>query len=509
MSYLEIRGLTHSFGDSLLYQNAGFTLNRGEHTGIVGPNGAGKSTLIRLCTGQLLPDAGQIVWQENVSVGCLDQYATLDRGLTLRAFLRSAFAACFRLEAEMTALYAQAAGGHAACLKRAAQLQEYLEAQGFYSIDTQIEQVAGGLGLSALGLDRPIAQISGGQRAKLILAKLLLEQPDVLLLDEPTNFLDREQVRWFSGYLAGLKNAFMVVSHDAAFLDKITNRICDIDGGKITKYYGSYSEFLKKKTFLQEDSLRQYTAQQKEIRRTAEFIRRNIAGRKSKMARGRQKQLDRMELLEAPGQKTPLPDFRFSALPFSHTEHLSVRRLAVGYRRALLSGLEFSLRGGQKALLTGVNGVGKTTLLKTLAGQLPALQGQYRFSAQVTVGYFEQELAWEDSRRTPVQLLADAHPGMERGELRRHLAQCGISALHATQPVGTLSGGEQVKVKLCLLTLRPCNFLILDEPTNHLDPPSKDALKAALAGFPGTVLLVSHEEDFYKDWIRRVIELGG
>ena len=252
--------------------------------------------------------------------------------------------------------------------------------EDFYSIDTRIEQVASGLGLFAVGLDRPIGQMSGGQRAKVILAKLLLEKPDVLLLDEPTNFLDKEHVTWLADYLSTLENAFMVVSHDFDFLDKIANRICDIDGNQITKYYGTYSEFLQKKTLLREDYVRQYSAQQKEIKKTEEFIRKNIAGRKSKMARGRQKQLDRMDKLEALDQKEIKPTFHFPALPLTNTEHLCVSHLAVGYYYPMLSEVDFAIKGGQKVVITGFNGIGKSTLLKTLIGQLPALRGQFKFS---------------------------------------------------------------------------------------------------------------------------------
>ena len=377
----------------------------------------------------------------------------------MRDFLKSAFSRLYQIEAEMALLYEKAANGDMGCLGRAAQLQECLEMEDFYSIDTRIEQVASGLGLFAVGLDRTIDQMSGGQRAKVILAKLLLEKPDVLLLDEPTNFLDKEHVAWLADYLSELENAFMVVSHDFAFLDKIANRICDIDNYQIAKYYGTYSEFLKKKTLLREDYVRQYSAQQREIKKTEEFIRKNIAGRKSKMARGRQKQLDRMDKLEALDQKEIKPIFYFPVLPRTNTEHLLVSNLAVGYYYPVLSDISFAIKGGQKIIITGFNGIGKSTLLKSLIGQLPALHGQFKFSAQVTFGYFEQDLVWADSNRTPVEILSDAHPDMVMKEIRKHLAQCGISSKHAMQPIGSLSGGEQAKVKMCLLSLMKYSML--------------------------------------------------
>ena len=507
MSLLEINGLSHSFGDNLLYKNAELTLNKGEHIGIVGQNGTGKSTLIKICTEQVIPDSGRMIWQPNISVGYLDQYAEIDHSLTMKEFLKSAFSKLYKIEHDMGELYEMAANGDMRYLERAAKLQEELERHDFYSIDTQIEQVANGLGLLAIGLTRPIEQMSGGQRAKVILAKLLLEKPDVLLLDEPTNFLDKEHISWLADYLSKLENAFMIVSHDFAFLDKITNRICDIDNDTITKYYGAYSEFLKKKTLLREDYIRQYSTQQKEIKKTEEFIRKNIAGRKSKMARGRQKQLDRMDKMEALAQKEIKPYFCFPELPLTNTEHLAVKHLSIGYHYPVLSDIDFSIKGGQKVVITGFNGIGKSTLLKTLVGQIPSMQGLYKYSDQVTIGYFEQDLSWPDETRTPIQIVSDAYSNLVIKDVRKKLARCGISSKHAMQSIGTLSGGEQAKVKMCLLTLTPCNFLIMDEPTNHLDVQAKDSLKTALMEFPGTVLLVSHEEAFYRDWAQRVIDI--
>lgn len=507
MSLLEITALTHTFGDHLLFKNTGFSLNKGEHVGIVGQNGAGKSTLIKLCTQQIMPDTGRIVWQPDTTIGYLDQYAQIDGSLTMKAFLKSAYSQLYAMEEKLNELYMNAATGDMGSLARAALYQEELESHEFYLIDVRIEQVASGLGLLALGLERPIAQMSGGQRTKVILAKLLLEKPDILLLDEPTNFLDKEHITWLADYLIQLENAFMVVSHDFDFLDRIANRICDIDNEKLTKYYGTYSEFLQKKTLLREDYVRQYAAQQKDIKKTEEFIRKNIAGRKSKMAKGRKKQLDRLDKMEALEQKEIKPIFHFSKLPLTNTEHLLVKHLSIGYQYPVLSRIDFSIKGGQKVVITGFNGLGKSTLLKTLIKQIPALSGGFSFSDQVTVGYFEQDFKWDDESRTPLQIVSDIYPGRPTKEVRKNLAHCGISNRHAMQAVGTLSGGEQAKVKMCILTMKPCNFLIMDEPTNHLDMQAKEALQAALVEFPGTVLLVSHEMEFYRNWAQRIIDL--
>lgn len=507
MSILEIEELSHSFGDNVIFRGASLALQRGEHCGVVGSNGVGKSTLIKLCTGQLIPDKGRVTWQPGTTFGCLDQYALADASLPLGEFLRSAFAPLYEAEARLQALYARWADGGQDPAEEISRLQETLEARDFYSIDARVYRVAQGLGLAALGLERPLGEMSGGQRAKAILGKLLLEQPDVLLLDEPTNFLDKEHVAWLGEYLAGLESAFLVVTHDFRFLETISNRIFDLSGGKITKYSGNYSEFLKKRAAQREDYLRQYSAQQREIKRTEEFIRRNIAGQRTKMAQGRRKQLERMERLEAPELTEQHPSFRFRTLPVTEAYHLTLTGLSVGYDNPLLPGLTLSVRGGEKLAVTGFNGIGKTTLLKTLMGELPPLGGGFAFSPQAQVSYFQQDLLWDDPERTPLQIVSDRYPELTQKEVRQLLARCGISRRHAQQSAGTLSGGEQAKVKLCLLTRQPCNFLILDEPTNHLDENAKSALQQALTEFPGTVLLVSHEEAFYRDWIHQVISL--
>lgn len=509
MSLLEITNLSHSFGDKILFKNTEMIINKGEHIGLVGQNGTGKSTLIKICTDQIIPDEGQMIWQPEISIGYLDQYARIDQDMTMRVFLKQAFKALYEMEIEMNELYEKSVDGNTAFLKQAAYYQEQLEQKNFYMIDTYIEQVAQGLGLLSIGMERSLKEMSGGQRAKVILAKLLLEKPDVLLLDEPTNFLDQEHISWLAEYLSGLDNAYMVISHDDTFLEKITSHICDIDNQKIAKYYGTYSAFCRKKIMLREDYIRQYVNQQKEIEKTEAFIRKNIAGIKSKMARGRRKQLERMDRMEALSQKEIRPAFHIKELPVTNTEHLLVKHLSVGYQYPILSNLNFTVSGGQKVVITGFNGIGKTTLLKTLVNKIPAINGAFHFSEQVTAGYFEQDLIWEDAELSPFQIVSDHNPALSNKEIRIQLARCGISGKHVMQAIGTLSGGEQTKVKMCLLLMQPYNFLIMDEPTNHLDKQAKESLKLALSEFGGTVLLVSHEEEFYKDWAQQVIDIKG
>ncbi|MDL2274453.1 ATP-binding cassette domain-containing protein [Oscillospiraceae bacterium OttesenSCG-928-G22] len=508
MSLLSVKHLSQGYGDKSLYENASFELVKGEHIGVVGQNGVGKSTFLQILTGEVVPDSGEIRWQRGIRVGHLDQYARTDDGLSIETYLKTAYAALYELEAKMTALYEKSAEtGDESLLSRASSIQERLLEADFYAIDSEIGKVAAGLGLTAIGLDRPLGELSGGQRAKVILAKLLLEKADVLLLDEPTNFLDKEHVAWLADYLVTLESAFIVVSHNFEFLEKIATGVCDIEFGTIKKYSGGFSEFLKQKSLLREDYIRRYHAQQKEIERTEEFIRRNIAGVNTKMAQGRRKQLARMEKL-APPSFAEKPNFRFKEAKLLAQDALSVAGLEVGYYYPLLPKIGFEVKSGQTLVVTGFNGIGKSTLLKTLVGEIPAISGGFTFTPQVVLGYYEQDLNWENPRATPMNIIYERYPKMSPKELRSALARFGVKADHAIQPIETLSGGEQSKVKLCRLALAPCNFLILDEPTNHLDAETKEVLRAALVDFSGSVILVSHEEKFYKDFADRVLDIG-
>lgn len=508
MSLLEIDGLTHAFGDNEIFKNASMTINAKEHIGLVGQNGAGKSTLIKICTEQIIPDSGYIKWQPNIKIGYLDQYAQIDKDIVLKDYLRLAFKDLIELEAKMNDYYNRYAVGELDCLKKAANCQEILDANDYYLIDTMIETVASGLGLKALGMTRKISEMSGGQRAKIIMAKMLLEKPDIMFLDEPTNYLDSEHVSWLTEFLISYSNAFVVVSHDFAFLNRISNRIGDIDNKKIEKYYGSYAEFQKKKTMIKQDYIRHFEAQQKSIKQTEEFIRKNIAGRKAKMARGRQKQLERLDKLERYSNKEIKPIFKFKEKCKNNSECLEVKRLDVGYKYPILKDINFDIRGGQKVAITGFNGVGKTTMLKTLLDIIPSLGGSYLWDDNVKIGYFEQDIQWEDARMTPIDIVAEKYPMINSKEIRTNLAFCGIHNKQAIQEIKSLSGGEQTKVKLCLLMMGNYDFLILDEPTNHLDIQAKEALKKALVEFQGTILLVSHEKEFYEDLVERVIRIA-
>lgn len=507
MSLLEIMDMSHGYGDKTLYKQVDMELYKGEHLGIVGQNGTGKSTFVSILTGEIVPDSGTIRWQPNSKIGHLDQYSEMDGEFEVQHYLQSAFAKVYDLEQQLTCLYERCARtGEEALLRKAAELQEQLEVLDYYSIESTINKVVYGLGLDAIGIHRPIHQLSGGQRTKVILAKLLLEQPDVLLLDEPTNFLDVGHIDWLADYLSLSDQTFVVISHNFEFLERIATSICDIEGESIRKYYGKYSEYLKQKAHLREDHIRQYQAQQKKIEQTEAYIQKNIAGNNSKNARGRRKQLDRLERI-APPTFVSRPTITFRETPLSSHTVLKVTKLDVGYDKPLLPSIEFSIANGEKLVITGFNGIGKSTLLKTLVGKLPSLAGEFNFAEQSIIGYFEQELAWREGEMTPLQIIADRYPTMSTKDIRRQLAQCGVKDTHVMQPIRTLSGGEQSKVKLCGLLLSPCNMLILDEPTNHLDAETKDVLQQALRQYKGSILLVSHERTFYQGWIDRVLHI--
>ena len=506
MSLLEITNLNYSYGDKVIYKNASLSLYKGDHMGIVGHNGVGKSTLISLCGGDILPDSGSVVWDKRISVGHLDQYAKIDKDCTILEFMKSAYKELYKIEKELSALYADVDN-----LEKnwaiITQYQNKLDAANFYQIDTSVDKIANGLGLTAIGLNSKISEISGGQRAKVILAKLLLKDPDVLLLDEPTNFLDVQHIDWLADYLSESKRAFMVVSHDYAFLERISNCICDVDNGEMRKYVGKFSDYIKQKEHAKEDYRRRYEAQQKEIKKTEEYIRKNIAGVNSKNAKGRRKQLERLERLAPPSQNKAAPVFSFKALSGGEKIHIQAEDLAVGYYYKLFSGLNLTISSGEKIVITGFNGIGKSTLIKTLLGQLKPLGGKCRLSDKIKVGYYEQGLKWENADSTPMQVVADVFPNMSEKEIRASLSKCAVSSEHAKQAVGTLSGGEQAKVKLCLLTLSPCHMLIMDEPTNHLDEQAKKSLKEALKIFEGSLLLVSHEKAFYEDFADDIADI--
>ncbi|CAK8054809.1 ATPase components of ABC transporters with duplicated ATPase domains (Uup) [Eupransor demetentiae] len=487
-----------AYAEKTLYEDASFELQVGEHMGIVGQNGAGKSTLIRIITEQILPLSGKIEWAKGLKIGYLDQYAEIPAGMTLVDFLHTAYQDLYDKQARMTDLYNKYAETmDDKFMERAGRMQEELDAANFYDIDTQIEQVITGLGLDAIGRDRELEAMSGGQRAKVILAKLLLENDDVIILDEPTNYLDVAHIEWLEGFLQSFEGAAMIISHDFDFLDQVTNAIIDVSFGKITKYRGSFKKAMHQKEERAEQQLREYEKQQNEIEKAEKFIAKNKArASTSKQARSREKMLNRMEKIDPPSSNQKAK-FNFPYVNSQSANAVTVKDLSVGYDgQAILEPVTFSITTGQKIVFQGFNGAGKSTLIKTILGIIPAIAGTSDFSPSAIVNYFDQDLEWDDDQKTPLQEMQDRFPTIMPKELRTRLAGAGINAENASKPLYQLSGGEQTKVKLAIMEMKPSNFLILDEPTNHLDEETKQALYKAIQAFPGNAIIVSHETSF-------------
>ena len=335
----------------------------------------------------------------------------------------------------------------------------------------------------------------------------MLENPDGLLLDEPTNFLDKEHVDWLSEYLKNFKGTFLLISHDFDFVNKVTNCILDIEFQKITKYSGNFDKFLNVKQLRRESYIREFEAQQKEIKKHEEFIAKNrVRASTAKLAQSRIKKLDKIEKLSPP-QTPPKPNFKLVSLPISGQKALKIHGLEIGYDKVLLPKITFEVKSGEKVVITGFNGIGKSTLLKTLMGRIPSISGNFKFADYVSLAYFEQDLIWTNPESTPLEIISQKFSKLSNKDVRKELARCGVMAKNVTQKISTLSGGEQSKVKLCILANTKSNFLILDEPTNHLDADAKNVLKQQLLNWNGNLILVSHEANFYSDLADKIINL--
>ena len=507
MSILNVKNVTHGFGARGILEDVSFRLLKGEHVALVGANGEGKSTFLNIITGKLMPDEGSIEWSNRVTVGYLDQHSVLQPGSTIRENLRLAFNHLFELETEMLAIYENMGDADdnqiAKLMEDAAEIQNMLDTSGFYSLDAKIEEVAQGLGLGDIGLDRKVDELSGGQRTKVLLTKLLLENPTILILDEPTNYLDENHIEWLTRYLQNYENAFILVSHDIPFINAVCNLIYHVENCELTRYVGNYDDFQRLYELKKRQLEQAYERQQKEIDKLEDFIARNKARvATTGMAKSRQKQLDKMDIIEKIQEK-PKPIFNFKSYKAPSRFLIEADDLVIGYDSPLTSPLTFKLERGQKVAICGVNGLGKSTLLKTLLGLIDPISGKVEFGENVKYGYFEQE----DSRtntRTALEEIWDLYPSMTNHEVRTALAKCGLTTDHITSPMKVLSGGENAKVRLCKLLMEELNLLILDEPTNHLDPEAKDELEKAIREFKGTVLLVCHEPYFYQSFITDV-----
>ncbi len=510
MSLLTVENVTHGFGARQILEDASFRLLKGEHIGLIGANGEGKSTFLNIITGKIMPDQGKITWSRHVKAGYLDQHSVLKKGMTIREVLRTAFDDMYNLEQNMLKIYEDMAIADDNkindMMEEAGEIQQILETGGFYQLDSKIEEVAGGLGLGDIGLDKDVSDLSGGQRTKVLLVKLLLENPSILILDEPTNYLDHQHIIWLTRYLTEYENAFILVSHDMEFLNSVVNVIYNLDGGNLTRYTGDYENFKRMYEIQKEQELKAYQRQQAEIEKLEDFIARNKARVATRgMANSRQKQLDKMEILNKPTEKIK-PEFNFLMARTPSRFIVEAKDLVIGYDSPLTKPVSFTIERGEKIAIVGTNGLGKTTLLKTILGKIPPISGDVTLGDYLFPGYFEQE-SGRDSEVTALDTFWAEFPSMENREVRLCLSKCGLNNDHITSQMRVLSGGENAKVRLSIVMNRQHNWLILDEPTNHLDIEAKEELKRALTEYPGTVLLVSHDPSFYQDFVTRVLNV--
>ncbi|MCW6663474.1 ATP-binding cassette domain-containing protein [Aerococcaceae bacterium NML190073] len=507
MSILSVQNLTHGFGDRAIFEDVSFRLLKGEHIGLVGANGEGKSTFMSIVTGQRLPDQGKIEWAKYVTTGYLDQHSILEEGQSVRDVLRKAFDDLFKVEARINDIYMAMGDASdeemANLMEEVGELQERLETHDFYILDAKIDEVARALGVMDFGMDTPVTDLSGGQRTKVLLAKLLLEKPDILLLDEPTNYLDVEHIEWLKRYLQNYENAFILISHDIPFLNEVINIVYHVENLQLTRYVGNYDQFLAVHAVKKAQLEAAYERQQKEIAELKDFVNRNKARVATRnMAMSRQKKLDKMEIIELQGEK-PKPQFDFKVARTPGRFIFQSKDLQIGYSTPLTKPLNLTFERNQKVAIIGANGIGKTTLLKSLLGIIPPVSGEVERGDYLEIGYFEQEVAG-GNRQTPLQAVWDAFPSLNQAEVRAALARCGLTAKHIESQIQVLSGGEQAKVRLCLLMNRESNVLVLDEPTNHLDVDAKEELQRALKAFKGSILMVCHEPEFYEGWVDTV-----
>ena len=511
MSILNVEHLTHGFGDRAIFEDVSFRLLKGEHIGLVGANGEGKSTFMSIVTGKLMPDEGKVEWAKNVHAGYLDQHAVLEKGMTIGQVLKSAFDPLLKKEERMNEICDKLGTADPdemdGLMEELGTIQDELTLHDFYAIDAKVEEVARALGLLDLGLDRDVTDLSGGQRTKVLLAKLLLEKPEILLLDEPTNYLDAEHIEWLKRYLQEYENAFILISHDIPFLNDVVNIIYHMENQELNRYVGNYDKFLEVYEAKKAQQEAAYRKQQQEINELKDFVARNKARVATRnMAMSRQKKLDKMDVIELAKEK-PKPEFYFKEARTPGKMLFETEDLIIGYDKnaPLSKPINLRMERGEKIAIIGTNGIGKSTLLKSLLGIVPALSGKVELGDYLYKGYFEQEMAGTDN--TCLEEIWQEFPGYSQYEVRSALAKCGLTTKHIESKVRVLSGGEQAKVRLCKLINRETNLLILDEPTNHLDVEAKDELKRALKEYHGSVLLVCHEPEFYSDIVTKVWNL--
>ncbi|MGR9047634.1 ribosomal protection-like ABC-F family protein [Halobacillus faecis] len=520
MILMQLNQLTKRFGAELILSNIKLEVQMNDRIAIVGRNGAGKSTLLKMMAGEMSHDEGNIFKPKETTMGYLAQNTGLQSEETIWNEMEKVFTHLKDLEKELRSMEVQMADPDLLDdQKRYQQLladydrkQEYFKTAGGYQYEADIRGVLNGLNFKNFNWDTPINSLSGGQKTRLALGKLLLTSPDVLILDEPTNHLDIDTLSWLEGYLQSYQGAVVIVSHDRYFLDKIVNTVYEVAFQSSKRYHGNYSDYLKKKEADYEQELKRFEKQQEEIKRMEDFIQKNIVrATTSKRAQSRRKQLEKMDKLEKPKDDNQSAKFSFQTAKRSGNDVLKLRNYAFRYDDSndyLFDNVSLDLNRGDSVALVGPNGVGKTTLLKTLIGDLEQSKGEKLIGTNVQIGYYDQEQTKLNSTKTVLNELWDEYPMKNEKDIRTILGNFLFSGEDVLKPVSALSGGEKARLSLAKLMMQEANFLILDEPTNHLDLDSKEVLEAALVDYPGTLLFVSHDRYFINKIATQVVEMN-
>ncbi len=517
---LNVEHLYKYFNGQALLKDINFTVEDREAVGLIGINGCGKSTLLNIITGSegydKTPEGlGSVNIAGKASIGFLRQNSGLNSELTIGEEMKNAFAPLLETLDKMKVLEKKMAdGGDIDSISHEyAELSSYFEARDGYRIDVKIKQVLNGMGFDSTPTDRVISTLSGGEKTRLALAKLLLEEPNLLILDEPTNHLDFETLMWLEDYLKGYKGAIIIVSHDRYFLNKVCTRICEIEQGRLTSYRGDYSSYLVQKKMNSERQLKEYEAQQKEIAKLEDYVAKNLVrASTSKMAKSRQHMLDRIERIDKPLMYTKPPKIKleYDIEPTKDIVRVVDCPLVVGEgadKKELIKSLTMNVRRGEHVAIIGANGIGKTSILKLIQGIIPHEGGNISWGGNVKISYFEQEHAILDPHKTVLEEIMDRYPRLSEQQARSVLGAVLLTGENVFKPISVLSGGERAKLCFAIMALNRGNVLVLDEPTNHLDLSTKEVLEDALAEFGGTIILVSHDRYLLNKVASRIIEI--
>ncbi len=518
MQLLQVQQIDKYFGADLILSNIKLELHDRDRTALVGRNGAGKSTLLKIIAGELSYDSGQIIKPKDVTIGYLSQHTGLESNLTIWEEMLCVFDDVREMEQKLRGIEQKMAdpdnyqleGAYEKLLSEYDRLQEEFKEIGGYQYESDIRSVLHGFRFFEKDHHTHISTLSGGQKTRLALAKLLLTKPDLLILDEPTNHLDIETMAWLEKYLQNYPGALLLVSHDRYFLDQIVTQVYELSRHEISIFHGNYSKYLEQKAERYERDMKLFEKQQGEIAKLEDFIHRNLArASTTKRAQSRRKQLERMRIMDRPAGDEKSADFSFSIEKQTGNDVFSLVGGTVGYDgNPLAKNIELSLTRGDSIALVGPNGIGKSTLLKTIIKKLPLLSGEMKYGSNVLIGYYDQEQADLSSNKTVLQELWDHYPLTSEKDIRTVLGNFLFSGDDVLKTVSSLSGGEKARLALAILMLQKANLLILDEPTNHLDLDSKEVLENSLVDYPGTILFVSHDRYFINRIATKVIELS-